>query len=98
MTRKSKKEYTSEIYPIQSFQPRELPQARIEKRSNIEVQIVIDYEGVKFVRIVGSIEEHEAGHKMYFQLIDLIDNFDKAVRARLKENDDKEPDKERLNI
>jgi hypothetical protein len=98
MKRNSKSKHTSQKQPNQSFQLRELPNVRIEKLSNVEIQIVIDNEGIKCVRILGSSEEHEAGHKMYFQLFDLIKNFDKAVQARLKEKDDEKTGKERLNL
>lgn len=55
-------------------------------KANVEIQVVLDGEGVKCVRIIGSPEEHKEGHDLYFQVRDLIENFDKAVKERLKEN------------
>lgn len=53
--------------------------------NKLEIQIVIDNEGVKCVRIVGSSEEHKTGHSLYIQLLDLIENFDKEIQKRLNE-------------
>lgn len=58
--------------------------------SKVEIQVVIDDRGVKCVRIVGPSEEHKAGHKVYFQLRDLIDNFDKAIQQRLRQGEENE--------
>jgi hypothetical protein len=65
------------------------------KTANVEIQVVIDGEGVKCVRIVGPSEEHEPGHRLYFQLRDLIDNLDKAIQDRLKGKE--EDEKSKLN-
>lgn len=62
----------------------------IKMANTVEIQVIIDDKGIKCIRIVGSSEVHKAGHKMYFQLLDLIDNFDKAIQQRLRQGEENE--------
>ena len=51
----------------------------------MELQIVLDPSGLKCVRVAGPPEEHKEGHDLYFKILDLVDEFDKAIQERLKE-------------
>lgn len=70
-----------------------------DMRQVIEIQIILDTDGVKCVRIVGPTEGHASGHELYFRIQDLIKTFDTAIQERLKEATDKvkELSKEKLN-
>lgn len=49
----------------------------------IELQVVLNANGVKCVRIIGPSEQHVKGNEMYLKIIDLVKNFDEAIRRRL---------------
>lgn len=51
----------------------------------IELQVVLNANGVKCVRIIGPSEQHVKGNEMYLKIIDLVKNFDEAIRRRLNE-------------
>ena len=53
-------------------------------RKNTEIHIVIDFEGIRCVQVVGDSNNHEAGHDLYFKIKDLITDWDSQVKERLQ--------------
>lgn len=62
----------------------------IRMAEQIEVQVIVDGDGVKCVRIVGPSQEHASGHDLYFRIRDLIKAFDTAIQERFKEVKEKD--------
>ena len=60
---------------------------KCKQEANVEIQVVIDKGGVKCIRIVGPAESHESGHRLYFELQDLIVNLDEAIQIRATEKE-----------
>ncbi|MGE5445805.1 MAG: hypothetical protein ACM3SR_14625 [Ignavibacteriales bacterium] len=54
----------------------------------VELHIVIDHDGIRGVQIIGPSETHLQGHDLYFNIRDLVLEFDMAVQKRLKEKED----------
>jgi len=52
-------------------------------RKNTEIHIVIDFEGIRCVQVVGDSNNHEVGHDLYFKIKDLITDWDSQVKERL---------------
>ena len=59
-------------------------------RQKIELHIVLDRDGVRGVQIIGPSETHLEGHDIYFNIRDLVLEFDRAVQKRLKEKEEYE--------
>ncbi len=56
-----------------------------EKRAEIHI-ILNREEGFSRVQVVGPTENHLEGHDLYFEVIDLIEDFQQAVNNRLGED------------
>ena len=56
-------------------------------KTNFEIHIVLDTEGISCVQILGSAEKQEEGHALYFKIRDLVTTFDKEVQERLQNNE-----------
>lgn len=52
--------------------------------TTVELHIVLDFAGVKCIRIVGPPDRHKEGHNIYLQIVDLVRAFDLEVKARLQ--------------
>jgi len=50
-----------------------------------EVHIVLDWDGVNCIQILGPAEAHPRGHALYTQIQDLVSEFDEAIRVRLNQ-------------
>ncbi|MGE5446515.1 MAG: hypothetical protein ACM3SR_18275 [Ignavibacteriales bacterium] len=56
------------------------------KRKGAELHIIVNQEeGISCVQIVGPIETHSEGHDLYFRIMDLVQDFDKAIQKRIEE-------------
>ena len=51
----------------------------------VEVHVILDWEGVNCIQIIGAAEVHPEGHDLYMQIRDLVQEFDKAVQKRLRQ-------------
>lgn len=55
------------------------------------VHIIVDEQGVDSIQIVGPSESHSQAHDLYFLIRDLVMEFDKGIRERLRyQNHDEE--------
>lgn len=52
--------------------------------TNIELRIVVDWDGVRTVQVVGDSELHHLGHDLYFLIQDLIVNFNQCVKSKIE--------------
>lgn len=59
-------------------------------RQKAELHVVIDLDGVRSVQIIGPSEVHSEGHDLYFNIRDLVMEFDRAVQKRLREREEEE--------